>query len=174
MKKNLICVIMVFFLISMISVIDCYAITEAEVQAAVTSSSKETVSGNILVWFLCAIAFMKVSQKIDSFMGALGITVGKTGGSMMAEVMVVGRAIGSAFKSGGKFAGFGKRGSSSGGGSSPAGTGGILGGIGQKMSEGAAGAVTGNATSSGGIVQSFGKNLDTSSTSKFFFKRRFN
>ena len=43
------------------------AITEAEVQAQVDSVGKEKVSGNILIWFLCAIAFLKVSQKIDSF-----------------------------------------------------------------------------------------------------------
>lgn len=35
---------------------------------------------NLFVWFLCAIAFLKVSQKIDSFMAGLGISVGHIGG----------------------------------------------------------------------------------------------
>ena len=102
-RKTRICVLTVF-LITFVFAVNCYAITEADVQAAVDSSSKESVSGNLFVWFLCAIAFMKVSQKIDSFMGSLGISVGRTGGSMMAEAMIVGRTIGSSFKAGGKFA----------------------------------------------------------------------
>ena len=45
------------------------AVTEADVQAV----GKETAAGNVLIWFLCAIAFLKISQKIDSFMSSLGI-----------------------------------------------------------------------------------------------------
>ena len=56
------------------------AVSEADVEAV----GKETASGNLLIWFLCAIAFLKVSQKIDSFMGSLGINVGHTGGSLLA------------------------------------------------------------------------------------------
>ena len=108
-KKVRIC-ILVALLVTFVFAVNCYAITEAEVQSAVDSSSKESVSGNLFVWFLCAIAFMKVSQKIDSFMSSLGISVGRTGGSMMAEAMIVGRTIGSAFKAGGKFAGQGDAG----------------------------------------------------------------
>lgn len=65
------------------------AVSEADVEAV----GKETASGNLLIWFLCAIAFLKVSQKIDSFMGSLGINVGHTGGSMLAEMMVAARGI---------------------------------------------------------------------------------
>ena len=36
-----------------------YAVTEAEVQAKIAASSKEAVSGNIFIWFLCAIAFLQ-------------------------------------------------------------------------------------------------------------------
>lgn len=43
-------------------------LTEAQVEQAVAEQGKETVTGNVFVWFLCAIAFLKVSQKIDSFM----------------------------------------------------------------------------------------------------------
>lgn len=65
-----------------------FAVTVDEVQQQVDSVGKEAVSGNIFVWFLCAIAFLKASQKIDSFMSSLGINVGHTGGSMMAEAML--------------------------------------------------------------------------------------
>ena len=65
------------------------AVSEADVETV----GKEAASGNLLVWFLCAIAFLKVSQKIDSFMGSLGINVGHTGGSMIAELMVAARGI---------------------------------------------------------------------------------
>ena len=46
---------------------NAFAISESDVESAVSASGKEAVSGNVLVWFLCAIAFLKVSQKIDSF-----------------------------------------------------------------------------------------------------------
>ena len=42
---------------------------------------------------LCAIAFLKVSQKVDSFMSGLGINVGHTGGNMIAELMVAARGL---------------------------------------------------------------------------------
>lgn len=68
-------------------------LTEAEVEQAVASQGKEAVTGNVFVWFLCAIAFLKVSQKIDSFMASLGINVGNTGGNMMAELLIAGRSL---------------------------------------------------------------------------------
>ena len=68
------------------------ALDESEVEAAVAASSKEAVTGNVLIWFLCAVAFLKVSQKIDSFMASLGVNVGRTGGSMLAESLAVGGA----------------------------------------------------------------------------------
>lgn len=40
-----------------------FAVTESDVQAV----GKETAAGNVFIWFLCAIAFLKISQKIDSF-----------------------------------------------------------------------------------------------------------
>ena len=36
-------------------------LTEADVEAAVASQGKEAVTGNVFVWFLCAIAFLKVA-----------------------------------------------------------------------------------------------------------------
>ena len=73
-----------------------FAISESDVESAVSASGKEAVSGNALVWFLCAIAFLKVSQKIDSFLSSLGLNVGHTGGSMLSEAMIAMRAINTA------------------------------------------------------------------------------
>ena len=70
-----------------------FALEESEVEAAVAASSKEAVTGNVLIWFLCAVAFLKVSQKIDSFMATLGVNVGRTGSSMLAEAMIAMRAV---------------------------------------------------------------------------------
>lgn len=164
MRRKLLCIFSLVLLVCLTVSINCYAVTEAEVQAAVDSSSKEAVSGNIFVWFLCAIAFMKVSQKIDSFMSSLGISVGRTGGSMMAEAMIAGRAIGTGFQLAGKGFGFGK-GHSSGGGGAPAGKGGFFGGIGRKMTDGATGAATGSG-SSGGIMGSIGRRMYQNSIGK--------
>ena len=68
-------------------------LTEADVEQAVAEQGKEAVTGNVFIWFLCAIAFLKVSQKIDSFMASLGINVGNTGGNMMAELLIAGRSL---------------------------------------------------------------------------------
>lgn len=62
-------------------------------EAQVAASSKSEVAGNVLIWFLCAVAFLKVSQKIDSFMATLGVNVGRTGGSLLAEAMLTMRAV---------------------------------------------------------------------------------
>lgn len=70
------------------------AFSESDVQAQVDAVGKEAVTGNVLIWFLCAIAFLKISQKIDSFMSSIGINVGHTGGSMLAEAMLAARGIG--------------------------------------------------------------------------------
>ena len=75
---------------------NAFAISESDVESAVSASGKEAVSGNVLVWFLCAIAFLKVSQKIDSFLSSLGLNVGHTGGSMLSETMIAMRAINTA------------------------------------------------------------------------------
>lgn len=83
-------------LVSLLAAAFCvpaFALTESEVEAQVAASSKTEVAGNVLIWFLCAVAFLKVSQKIDSFMATLGVNVGRTGGSLLAEAMVAMRAV---------------------------------------------------------------------------------
>lgn len=69
------------------------ALEESDVEAAISNSSREAVAGNVLIWFLCAVAFLKVSQKIDSFMTSIGVNVGHTGGSMLGEAMVAFKSI---------------------------------------------------------------------------------
>ena len=76
--------------------IPAFALTESDVQSQVSASGKEGVAGNLFVWFLCAVAFLKISQKIDSFMQGLGINVGHTGGSMLAEAILAARSIAAA------------------------------------------------------------------------------
>lgn len=72
-----------------------FALSESEIQAQADAAGKEAVAGNVLIWFLCAVAFLKISQKIDSLMSSLGIHVGNTGGSMLAEAVIAARGIGS-------------------------------------------------------------------------------
>ncbi len=72
-----------------------YALDESAVQEQVNASGKESVAGNVFIWFLCAMAFLKVSQKIDSFMSSLGVNVGHTGGSMLSELMIASRGFSS-------------------------------------------------------------------------------
>lgn len=103
-------------LMCLLFTLPAFALTESEVQAEIDNVGKDAVTGNILVWFLCAIAFLKVSQKIDGFMSSLGINVGHTGGSMLAEALITARGIGMVGSlAGGKgfsFGGFGRGGSS--------------------------------------------------------------
>lgn len=104
--------------------VPAFAMTESEVQAQVDAHGKEAVTGNVFIWFLCAIAFLKVSQKIDSFMSSLGINVGHTGGSMLGEALIAARGIASARN----FAGGSGHGGN-GGGSSRGGTAFMSGGL---------------------------------------------
>lgn len=150
-----------------------FAVSEADVQAKVEASGKESVSGNLLIWFLCAIAFLKVSQKVDSFMSGLGINVGHTGGNMIAELMVAARGLGAAKNvAGGRF-GFGGGGSGgsrmgspgrNGSPGSPGGAGGFLSGglagvVSRQVRNGAATAATAAAGigKTGGSVSGKGK-----------------
>lgn len=120
-----------------------FALSESEIQAQVDASGKEAVAGNVLIWFLCAVAFLKISQKIDSLMSALGIHVGNTGGSMLAEAIIAAKGIGMVRNSSG--AHFGGRHSSrssnvnygAGGGSGGFLSGGLAGVVSRKVTQGA-------------------------------------
>ena len=91
LRKNSIVLIFVILIICTLCQ-PAFAVTEAEVQEQVEAVGKESVTSNVFIWFLCAIAFLKVSQKIDSFMSSLGINVGNTGGSMLTELMLAARS----------------------------------------------------------------------------------
>ena len=70
-----------------------FAVSESDVQNAVASQGKEAVSGNLFVWFLCAIAFLKVSTKIDSILQALGLGVPHAPGSLLTEAIIALRGL---------------------------------------------------------------------------------
>lgn len=123
-------------------------LTEADVEQAVADQGKEAVTGNVFIWFLCAIAFLKVSQKIDSFMASLGINVGNTGGNMMAELLIAGRSLAGAMhlKGGGSSGGSGYRKSCSPGDAAVGGnflSGGLAGSVGRQTERSAVNHVTG-------------------------------
>lgn len=167
MKKHRKLIVTVFMVAAMLCLFStqAFAVSESDVQAAVDSSSKEAVSGNVFVWFLCAIAFLKVSQKIDSFMSSLGINVGHTGGSMIAEAMIAARGISAVKGTGGGFRGGGSSsgGRGAGGGVAAAASmmsGGLAGAVGRQFASGAVKNATG--VSGGGI----GGKMFTSSMGK--------
>ena len=113
MKRKTILLLTIAGTITLLST-TAFALDESEVQSAIAASSETEVAGNIFIWLLCAVAFLKISQKIDSFLAGLGVNVGRTGGSMLAELMVAGRAIGTAAgAAGGALGGIFNRGHSS-------------------------------------------------------------
>ena len=73
--------------------------TEDEAAAAVDAQGKDAVSGNLFLWLLCAIAFLKVSTKLDGILHSLGIGVSRSPGSMLSEALLAFRGfeIGKAF-----------------------------------------------------------------------------
>ena len=99
--RKILLVLTLALVFASLSAVPAFAVTEAEVQQQVNSIGKEGVTGNVFIWFLCAIGFLKVSQKIDSFMSSLGINVGHTGGSMLAEAMIAARGVASVKSFGG-------------------------------------------------------------------------
>lgn len=145
---RLACVLLFLFILISAFSLSAYALTEEEVQQQVKAQGSEAVTGNIFIWFLCAVGFLKVSQRMDSFLSSLGISVGHTGGNMLGEAMIAARAIGAA--RGGYFHGSGGgSGGSGGGGSSGAGggtgflSGGLAGAVSRQVTKSAVNAATG-------------------------------
>ena len=141
MKKSIIIFLTFLTVFSLFSV-SVFALTEAEVEAQVVAQGKEKVTGNILIWFLCAVAFLKVSQKIDSFMSSLGINVGHTGGGLLGELMIAFKGVRAA--SGGAFGNCRSSGGSSSGSGGEASflSGGLAGAVGRTTERHAASSVT--------------------------------
>ena len=125
MKKRLLPILAAVILLTAVLCVPALAITEAEVEAQVAASGKGAVTGNVLIWFLCAVAFLKVSQKIDSFLSVLGVNVGNTGGSMLGDAMVVMRTV-SMMVGGGRGGAAARAGASSGGTAGKSGTAGFF------------------------------------------------
>jgi len=98
MKHKKLWMLCILLIVTIMLSTTAFAVDETEVESAIAASSREEVAGNLFIWFLCAIAFLKISQKIDSFMSSLGINVGRTGGSMLGELLIAGRAMGAAVK----------------------------------------------------------------------------
>lgn len=120
--------------------------------------------GNLFIWFLCAIAFLKVSQKIDSFMASLGISVGHTGGSMLGEAMIAARALGGFKKGGADIMGGGKAGGASPVGGAGAFAGGLAGMVSRKAASGMASNLTKEGSGSeGGFFGGLGQKMYESS-----------
>lgn len=144
-----ICILMFLFIFTFSFVLPASAITEEEVQKQVDTQGREAVTGNVFIWFLCAVGFLKVSQRMDSLLSSLGISVGHTGGNMLGEAMIAARTIGAA--TGRHFHGFGggSGGSSGGGGGSGSGggtgflSGGLVGAVGRQVTKSAVNAATG-------------------------------
>lgn len=160
-RRRFLVPLLLLLLLTLVST--AFGIDEGDVHSAVTEQGKEAVAGNIFIWFLCAIGFLKISQKIDSFLSALGINTARTGGSMLGELMIVGRTIAGA--AGTSLGGmFHRGGSPSRGGAHqpPAGSAcvtnqfgqGIIGMAQQSTANQAASAVTGKASGLSGAVGS--------------------
>lgn len=148
-KTKLFCILIIVLTVCLIP-LPSFALTESDVQQKVESFGREAVTGNIFIWFLCAIAFLKVSQKIDSFMSSLGINVGHTGGSMLAEAMIALRGVGAVKNIAGHGGNTSGGASSSGASSSPGFmSGGLAGVVSRKFTNSAVKNATGDKT--GGV-----------------------
>jgi len=92
-----------------------------------------TGRGSIFLWLFCALALLKIAQKCDSHLAALGLSVAQTGSSMGMEMLMAARVITGFSKGGGQnasstFGGAGRNAAGAAAGAS-AGTGGILSGF---------------------------------------------
>jgi len=49
--------------------------------------------GNIFLWIFCALALLKIAQRADSYLAAMGMSVAQTGSSMGMEMLMAARLI---------------------------------------------------------------------------------
>lgn len=67
--------------------------------------------GSIFLWLFCALAFLKVAQRFDSYLGSIGLNVAQTGTGLGMELLLASRVlmgVGGGFRSaGGMFRGSG-------------------------------------------------------------------
>jgi len=122
-------------------------ISESEVESAIQANGEEKVLGNLVIWFICAMSFLKVAQKMDSYISSLGINVGHTGGQMLGETMAILKTVGAVNKVGqGIDGGGGSKGSS--GGMFDGFSGGLAGIVGRQTTQSAIKGATGENTNS--------------------------
>ena len=138
-KKHFIILLTAIILISVFFTIKTYALTESEVNSAISEYGRERIGGNVLIWFLCAIAFLKISQKLESILGSLGINVGQSSGSMLGELMMAAKGL-SIFKNKG---GGSSPGKDTAGGKEGFFSGGLVGAVGHKITDSAVKGATG-------------------------------
>ena len=62
-KSRIISVLSLLCLFSLLMAVPAFAIDESEVEAAVNASSREEVTGNVLIWFLCAVASSRYRRR---------------------------------------------------------------------------------------------------------------
>lgn len=134
------------------------AVSESDVESAVAGQGKEVVSGNLFVWFLCAIAFLKVSTKLDSILQAMGLGVGRAPGSILSEAFMAlrGMQAGKAILSG-QMPGTGGRSAATGAGGTSAFSGGLAGMVSSKLETDTAASMSGSG--GGGVTSGIGASL---------------
>jgi len=76
-------------------------------------SALTTGQGSIFLWLFCALALLKIAQKCDSYLAALGLSVAQTGSSMGMEMLMAARVLtgfskGGSHSAGSAFGGSGK------------------------------------------------------------------
>jgi len=147
--KQILVIILLAGLMVCLCTTPAFALTESEVQEQVDTAGREAVAGNVFIWFLCAVAFLKVSQKIDSFMSSLGINVGHTGGSLIAEAIIAARGVSAARGFAGRGKGMSGSGKSAAGQSASFMKGGLAGVVSRNFTNGAVKNATG--AGSGGL-----------------------
>lgn len=83
--------------------------------------------GSVFLWLFCALAFLKVAQRFDSYLASIGLNVAQTGAGLGMELLVASRVV-----MGGLSGGFRSAGSMfHGGGSGPIGMDGLIGFVGK-------------------------------------------
>ena len=61
--------------------------------------------GNFLLWTFCALAWLKIGQRVDTYLATLGMSAAQTGSSMAMEMLVASRALGGGASVGSSIAG---------------------------------------------------------------------
>ncbi len=70
-------------------------------QFVANGGALSTGQGSIFLWLFCALALLKIAQKCDSYLAALGLSVAQTGSSMGIEMLMAARVLTGAARGGG-------------------------------------------------------------------------